>query len=169
MQNSMKWGFYTGLALIALSLIFYILNVDPNNRGLQFLSYPILIAGIVFGTKIYRDNALEGFISYGRSVGSGVLISLFASIIIALYTYLFFAFVDPSFVEKILEITEQDMIDRGMSDQDIDMGMEMARKFTTPGMMAVTSIFIYTFMGLIFSLLTSFFLKKNKPMFDNIG
>lgn len=166
LQTAMKWGFYTGVGLIGFSLLFYILDTIPNN-GWQFLAYFILFGGIFWGSKTYRDTELGGFISYGKALRTGVLISLFASIIMALYLFVFLSFIDPDQMQKALEIAEQDMLDKNYSDQQIEMGMEMARKFSTPSMLAIGSILIYTFVGFMLSLFTSIGIKKNKPFFEN--
>ena len=62
---------------------FYSINVFElvENKLFTFLTWGIIIGGIVYGIKKYRDGVLKGFISYGSALGYGVLISLFASII----------------------------------------------------------------------------------------
>ena len=76
-------------------------------------------------------------------------------------------FIDPAAVEQILQQAEQNMIDQGTPDDQIEMGMKYVRMFTTPTMMAVMGLLMYTFMGFIFSLITSAFLKKEATPFDN--
>lgn len=166
-QNAMRWGLYTGLVLVALAIIFYMTNIGPNT-GWQYVTYLIVISGIFWGTKVHRDTELDGYMSYGRGLGSGVLIALFSAIILSVYTFISLQFIDPSQMAKALEVAEQDMVNKGLSDQQIEMSMEMARKFSNPPFISLMIIISYTFFGFIFSLLTSALLKKNKPMFDKV-
>lgn len=160
-KSALNWGVILGIALIIYSLLMWILDLSLE-QWVSWVSYIIMIGGIVLGTKSYRDNILNGAISYGQALGFGVLMMLFASIIAAIYSYIFFAFIDPEFVNKMLQMVEEQLLERGMPDEQIEMAIEMQRKFMKPVIMALMTIPTYTFIGLIISLITSIFLKK-KP------
>lgn len=163
----MNFGALCGLAVIMLSLLMYLLGIKSN-----FLNTVILFAAfIVFifiGTKYYRDQYLGGLISYGRSVGSGVLISLFMSILVAFYVYAFFKFMAPDELTKIFEQQEEQLYNQGLSEEQIDMALQMTKKFTTPMTMAIGTIFSYTLWGTIFSLIIAAFLKKSGESYQQI-
>jgi hypothetical protein len=103
---------------------------------------------------------LGGTISYGQALGFGTLMVMFASIVSAIYTFVFIKYIDPEFIDKILIMTEEQLIQQGIPDEQIEMGIEMQKKFMTPTIMSLFTIPTYTFMGFIFSLITSIFLKK---------
>jgi hypothetical protein len=105
---------------------------------------------------------LGGYIPYAKSLGTGVLIAFFGSIIVAFYTYIFFNFIDPALIDQMLEMSRQQMIERGMPDDQVEMAVEMSGKFMTPGWMFAFSILGVTFMGFLFSLIASAFLKRNQ-------
>lgn len=165
-KNSATYGAITGMALIIEGVVFYVIGVE-NQSVAQWLNYAIIIGGIFFGTKNFRDKINFGKITYGKSLGSGVLISLFASIIFAFYTFIFFKFIDPSALDKIFEIAEQSMMKQGtMTDQQIEVAMDMTKKMTTPFSMSFFVILGFVFWGFLFSLIVSIFVKKQGTPYD---
>lgn len=159
MKSALTWGIILGIALIIYSMLMWFLDLSLE-KWVSWVSYVIMIGGVILATISYRDNSLNGTMTYGQALGFGVLMLLFASIISAIYSYIFLSFIDPGFIDKILQMTEEQLIEKGMSDDQIDMAIEMQRKFMKPIIMALMSIPSYTFMGLIISLITSIFLKK---------
>jgi hypothetical protein len=163
--NSMNFGAVAGFLIIIFSLILYFTNLQ-DNIYIGLLVFPILIVVLIMGTIHLRDKIQNGLISYGRSLGAGTTISLFASFIVALYMYVFFKFIDTEAIDRISSIQEAKMYDQGLSEEQINLALDMAKKFTTPMTMALTSIFSYTFYGFLFSLITSAFIKKKPNSFD---
>jgi hypothetical protein len=165
LNAGMKFGLYTGLASITYFLIFYMMDIVPQG-ALQVIGYLIFIAGIYFGSLHHRNHELDGYMSYGRAFGAGALIVIFAALITAVFNYIFFAYIDPQYMDKMINMAEEDMIRKGMSEEQINMGMEMTRKWTTPPMAAIFGFVGYVFSGVILSLLVALVTKKNKPMFE---
>ena len=65
-----------------------------------------------------------------------------------------------------MKVIQEEMLNRGLPADQVETMSEMQRNFRTPFMMMIGSVFTYAFLGLIFSLVTSAFLKKDKPMFN---
>ena len=167
-QTAMKYGALTGIVLILDSVSLYALDL-MQNRGLQYIGYLILLVGIILGTKEYRDKIRGGSISYSQALGAGVLISVFAGILLAFYTFIFVKFIYPGFIEKMKQIAEQQMIEkRGMSDEQAEQAMKYASMFMSPGVMAFMIVISYAFFGLLLSLITSAFMKKEPTSFDSM-
>jgi len=165
-KNNMNFGAIAGFGIILFSLLLYFLNLQENT-ALAFIVFLILIAVIYLGTKYLRDKIMNGSISYGRALGSGTAISLFASVIVAFYMFLFFKFIDPEAIERYMSMQEDRLYNQpGMTEEQINMAMEMTRKFSTPFTMAIGAIFSYVFWGFLFSLITSIFLKKKSNSYD---
>lgn len=165
-KNAMNYGAIIGIAFIIISLLFYMMDETTSNIQ-NYLGYLVLAVGIYIGIKNQRDNDPNGLLSYGKALRAGTSISFFASVIMAFYLYLFMHFIDESFVEIILEQAENDMIDAGQSDEQIKMSMKYTRMFVTPFWMSVMSIFVYTVIGFIFSLVIAMFLKKQDDSFES--
>ncbi|HHZ66147.1 MAG TPA: DUF4199 domain-containing protein [Flavobacteriales bacterium] len=165
-KNAMNYGSIIGIALVIISLLFYMMN-ETTSEIQNYLGYLALAVGVYIGVKHHRDNELGGLMSYGKALSSGTLISFFASIIMAFYLYVFILFIDPSLVDVILEKAENDMIDAGNSDKEIEMGMKYTMMFVTPFWMSAMSVLVYTIIGFIFSLIIATFLKKQDDSFDS--
>lgn len=167
LRSTMTMGLITGLALVIYTLLLYATNnLLKQNFLLGILNYVILIIGIIVGTRSYRDQALGGFISYGKALGYGVLLCVFTGVVIGLFTYLLYEVIDPGLLEKNIKIIQDEMLKSGMSADQVESMTEVQRQFRSPFMMLIGSIFSYSLLGLIFSLITSAFLKKDQPMFN---
>jgi len=164
MKSTMTSGAIMAAGLLIFTLILYMTNLILST-GLNYLSYLIVIGGIILGIKNYRDQEEQGFISYGRAFGVGMLTVLFASVIMAIFMYVLYSVIDPGLIEKTLELTRTKMADQHLTDDQIEMGLNMSKKFMTPGIIAVGTIFSYGFIGAIISLIIAAFMKKDKPVF----
>jgi riboflavin transporter FmnP len=166
LRHTATYGLYVGLALIVHSLLSYLL-FDQQNKAFGYLSYLILIAGIVWATVQYRDKEKGGFLSYGDSVGYGVLLSLFYGIISALFAVILVTLIDPQFTERIMDITRETLYEDGrLTEEQIEMSIAMAEKFSTPPFILIFGVIVSVIVGLIISLITSIFTRRNKPFFN---
>ena len=167
---AMNYGTLFGLSGVAVFLLFFFIGTDIQSKLPQWISYVILCVFIVIGIKSYRDEDLGGYISYGKSLGTGTLISLFGSFISAIFVVLFFKFIAPDMIQRILDSTQQKLTEDGMSEDQIEMAMLYTIKFMTPIWLFFFSVISTTFMGFIFSLIISIFTKKEQnPFNSNIG
>lgn len=165
-KHSMSYGLILGVILIIISLVTYLIGVVKPPTWVSLINYAIIIGVIVWGTKKYRDEVLGGAIKYGNALGFGVLITLFAGIIVAVYTFLHMTVIDPDYISKILAVVEEELVNKGMPDDQIQMALDMQKKFMTPTFITISALLGMTFMGFLFSLITSIFLKKEKSPFE---
>ncbi|MDD3567743.1 MAG: DUF4199 domain-containing protein [Bacteroidales bacterium] len=166
MKSAMTYGLMLALALIAIHLVQYLMDVYKPPAWVNLLTYAVIVGGIVYGTIRFRDDELGGYISYGKALGFGVLLSLFASIVYGFYNYLLTAVIDPSYMEGVYRMLEETYLELGMDYDQVETMMETVKRFQTPLMMVFSSVLGFTFMGTIFSLITSIFLKKEEPLFE---
>ncbi|HNW98524.1 MAG TPA: DUF4199 domain-containing protein [Bacteroidales bacterium] len=165
-RNALNYGFLLGITLIILSLLFYILNVDYQSVA-QYISIVIMIVGMIIGILAYRKNN-NGFITYGQSLGNGVLIGLFSAILVSIYTIIFFTLIDPGMIDVILRQAEEKMIEKNpnMTDEQIEMAMSYSRKFMTPLSMAIWGTIMSTVYAFVASLIISIFTRKVDNSFE---
>ena len=164
-KSSLLSAIYLAIALILLSVIFYVTG-NTFSKFAQYLSYPVMIAGIIWAQISYK-KALDGTLSYGQAVGVGVLTMTFAGVISGIYTYLLYKVIDPSLQEQMRIFTEEQIIKQGrVPEEQLEMAVNMTAKFQTPLMMFVMTILICAFLGLIISLISAIFLKKESGIPD---
>ncbi len=160
-KNAMTYGAITGFSLVIISLLFYSFH-SQNSQYQDFFIYLILAAGIYVGTKSFRDKSLAGYMKYSKALGSGVLISLFASLILAFYYYIFYKMINPEGIEQYFKIIEDAMFNKGINGDQIETTMKLMKTVTTPATFAFGYIFSITIWGTVLSLILSFFVKKDK-------
>ena len=159
-------GLILALAGVAFSLIMYFLDLTLNKTA-GYINVPIQLILLYFLLKSYRDNSMHGQITYGQSVGAGVVIFVYASIIMAIYTYLLYTVIDPGLISKQMAMTEELMTKKGAPQAAIDTSMAFTAKIMKPAIIASISIISTVFFGLIYSLLVSIFIKKEgNPLID---
>jgi len=159
-------GLILALAGIAFSLIMFFFDLSLN-KTVGYINIPIQLVLLYFLLKSYRDNFMHGQITYGQSVGAGMVIFVYYAIIMAVFTYLLFTVIDPGLVKKSMAISEEAMVKKGLPQSAIDTGMAFTAKIMKPAIMAIFSIFGSMLMGVIYSLLVSIFIKKeSNPLID---
>ena len=168
-RHAATYGLYIGLALILLSLLNYLFGLYGQNKIFNILTtWLIPIAGIVWATIQYRDREKGGFISYGDSVGYGVLLSLFYGIITTTFSVLLIYVISPDYADKIMEAAAETLYESGIyTESQIEAVTVMMERFNTPTFMLIGGVVGTAIIGLIISLITSIFTKRTKPMFVN--
>ena len=165
-KTNLTNGLIMGLVGVVYSLIVYFLNLSFNQyQGYVFFIIQIFL--LYYLLKSYRDNSMHGQITYGQSVGAGVVIYLYYAIIMAVFTYILYTVIDSGLLAKQLAFTEQKLVDKGTPQAAIDTAMAMQAKIMKPAIMAPISIFGVMFFGTIITLLVSIFVKKEgNPLID---
>lgn len=159
-KSTLMSGIYLAVALILLSVVFYVTG-NPFSKVAQYLTYPIMIAGVLWGQISYKKE-LGGTLTYGQAIGAGVLTLVFASLVSGVYNFLLYKVIDPSLTEQLRLFTEEQIIKQGkVPEEQIEMAVNMASKFQTPAMMLVLGTVMGAIAGLIISLITGIFIKKN--------
>jgi hypothetical protein len=156
-KTTMNYGLYMGLALVLTSVVFYVMG-KPFSEGV--LSYAIIIGGLIWGIRSFREELGEKGLSYGRALGFGTMISLFASLIYAFYTFVLYKIIDHGLLDKLLVFMEEKMLKTGSTENQIELIMNMYKKILTPLTLSIGQILGVTFMGFLFSLIIAIFFRK---------
>ena len=162
----MNYGAVLGLCLMLIALIFWVLGVDEQQSVIPAILNNMLIIGfLVYAINQYRDNFNNGFISYSESLKLGTSLAFFSSVIIAFYTVIQITYLNPDMLANIMNMTEQAMLeaDPEISDQQLDLALSMTSKFMQPHWIMIMGVLGGTFMGFLFSLVISIFVKKENP------
>jgi len=164
--EALKYGIILGLVSVVFAVITYVLDVT----GKSWVIIPSLIISVIvlyLLLRSYRDTYNHGYITYGKAVGAGMVMNIYAAILTAVYIYILFGFIDPGLVDKQMLEAEDKLIAKGMPEGSIDSALLMQAKFMKPWIMSISSIFSSVFYGLILSLIVSLFIKKEgNPLLD---
>lgn len=116
--------------------------------------------GITFyAIKEYRTK-LGGLLSLGQAMKLGIAVAVISGIIAVISNYIFMTYIEPDTIDKMLEAGRMQMEDSGATDEQIEMGLEMSRKFMKPGIMVAMGILSSVFMGAVYSLISGLILQK---------
>ncbi len=160
----LMWGVITALASIAY---YWMTNISGvPNKSMQWIGYIIFFGGLLVGTLQYRNKANGGYVSFGEAYKVGILMTLIITVL-GTINFLIFLQMHPDFPAKILEQSRVDMVNRGMTTDQIDMGLKYASKFMTPQMMIIFGLFGQIIGGAILSLLSAGISTKKKPLIDD--
>ncbi len=172
-QNVNPWkanltnGVILGFVGIIWSMGLYFLDLTFNTT-LGYIYLLVHIVVLFFLVKSYRDNNLHGYMTYGQAMGSGVIIVLYAAIIMAVFTYILYAVIDPELTTKKLAFMEEMMLKRGAPEATIEPFMKLQEKWQKPAIQAPFSILGSMFMGTIMCLLVGIFVRKEgNPLIDS--
>ena len=166
LKSTMTSGALVGIGMTIYHLILYIFNANLNT-GLASIIYLILIAGIIYGTKAYRDNLTGGYITYARALGTGTLIAVFAGVIYGLYQYIYVNFIDPEFFDNLLETMIEQYQAAGIDDDKIEEMLKFSDYTRNPIFFTLSTLLGLAVIGFIISLITSIFLKKETDLFED--
>lgn len=161
----MKWAGLMSMALIIMGLVYYLTGMTDMETGRSgflntLLSYVISIGAIVMGIAAYKKEN-GGYLSIGQGVKQGVLIGLIAGIIMAIWTFVFFSFLEPDMLESIKEnaLSQQGDIDE---DQEEMMNKIMGFMFN-PVSMTFLTVFSKFCLGLIIGFFAGLIMKVENP------
>lgn len=178
-NNAMFYGLIFGIVLVVYSFISQKAALSGGGMSKQIMLFGIslivYVTAIVIATVHFRKNKLDNLMTYGQSFGFGVLVSVFASFIVAVYIYVYTQWINPEYLQDVFDMGKQtvlDMYDRmNVPDDAVEMAMEKieAQGAGTPSKAAITQIWSGLLMGAIVSLITSIFTqRKNKDPFADV-
>jgi hypothetical protein len=159
---ALKWGAIVAVASIILSVIINVLDLYEY-KPLGYLAYLFLLGGIVLGCREYLS--ITSAMSFGQGMGIGVMTSAISGAVSGAFTYVYVKFIDPSIIKKTLNLMEKEWEKAGISEDQIDMLLEQSTPWITPNVMFVVTIFMFLLFGVVFSLIVSAIMKKEKPFF----
>ncbi|MDY0316042.1 MAG: DUF4199 domain-containing protein [Bacteroidales bacterium] len=154
------------LQMILMSVIAYAFEMS-DAKWFGYLSFLIFIITIVFVQKYYRDNFYDGYANYSKIFGGTFLMIIVASVIVFLYTFLFYKFVAPEQIVKMLEMAEINLYEQDkLTQAQIDTAINSMKTYVfTPIALSLSSVLTTVFQGVIVALVSSIFIKKNPDAF----
>ena len=130
----------------------------------QYLSFIVYIAGMIYGANAYKKVIGNGFLSYGKAFSVSYVIAMIAAVIGVIYSLILTEVIDPSIMTRAMEASEQRLIDRGMTDAQIEQAMSFSERFSNPGARAVMGLVFSAIVLAIIALITSIFVKKEEEL-----
>lgn len=171
MKTFLTYGFIMTLAgaFVSLGLHFGGFQADPAKLKLSqnisiITGLAIGITCLLLGMREKRAaTPADKSWGYGSALGTGVMIALFGILFGAIYNYAYFAYINPSFQEIVLEAQIMAMEEKNVPASQIDAAIPMMQKFMSPGVMTAFGAIMGFFWLLVLSLILAAFVK-NRPV-----
>ena len=133
------------------------------NQGLWTWVVSILLIAscIVLGLKSYK-KLNNGYLTLSECLKIGIGIALIASIFSVVWTLLLVTTIEPDIMEQTLEVAREKMYEQNqnITDEQVEMGVSMARKMSSPGISSAIIIIVNLFYGLVISVIAGLIMRK---------
>jgi magnesium-transporting ATPase (P-type) len=177
MKLAMIYGIYIAVVTIIISVVIWATSLLETS-GLMtsmliaLFNLVILTFLLVYFTKRYRDDLLQGSIRFGQAFTFGVMLVVFSSVIGALFSYILNKYIDPQYMHRVMthlqDATYNMLAKSGMSEDQIEQQMVKFEEKGIPSPMAtlVSTLESGLIGGAIISLISSAIVKKNQNKED---
>ncbi len=169
-KSGLIYGILFGVVMILEFMIVYVIGMQSladTSTGLMINLANYLVLPIVFiylGCTNYKNNINNGYISLVESLKVGISIAFIAAMIYALFSVIF-NLIFPEFINEMAVLSRNAMIKQNpkVTEAELEMGLSMMKKFMSPYIVFPVTLAMYSFIGLIYSLLIGTILKKESP------
>lgn len=161
-----RYGLLLGLAVIAVMLVSHLMGITPDSSSMISTILQILQAAVIGfilyqALLTYRDRLNHGQLSVGKGLFISFLTSMIASVIAAVFTYVFYKFLSPGALEDmknnaIATIEEQSNV----SEEQYEMSVKVLDWMMMPSVLAFTSGLMFLILGTVIGLVVSLILKR---------
>ena len=162
MKQLFIYGIVTGLLIAGYMYLAYLTDAYDYQMGkfTGLVSMVLTLLGIYFGMRAYRQYPQKNNMSYWQGVLAGVLISLFAGLITATFTFVYLQYINPGFAEYMVDLNRQNLIQKGATDRQVQSNAIVTREIFRPLPQALRALGGYVAAGSLISLVMAGFLKS---------
>lgn len=158
---ALKWGIITAVVVIIYTVVLYMTGLFKT-PSLSYVAFLFLLAGIILAVKEYKILN-NNFVGFGEGLGIGTLTSAVTGLIASIFSFAYIMFIDTTIPQQMADMQREQLESRGMTAEQVEQTMELASKFSSPGILFLFGILLYIFIGFIWSLIVSAIFKKDKP------
>lgn len=159
-SKNTRFGIFVGLSYMLVAWMYQRagtnISLNPQlNKVIMMLS----IAGAYLGVKKYRNENLNGAISYGGALGACVYVISVAALVYGCYTYYLYNH-KPEMLKTYIDMTKA-LVEEAYKDTPLlDTMKTLIDTFMTPFAIAVAEVMNKVFTGFMFSLLLAGILRR---------
>jgi hypothetical protein len=158
-----KWALIYVITGIIITYAIQLLALDPNS-AVKYLSYLPFIGFLLLAQKEFKDKS-DGYITFGQGFSVGFRYGVFSGLFFAVFLYLYLAILSPDMLTKSLDTQREAMAAKGLSAEQIDKGMDIAKKYGA--IFAAFGVAIwFAILGAIIGLIGAAIFKKERTAFD---
>ena len=164
---SINYSFKCALAstfiFIAIKLSTFLTHTQLEGIGIYsgLIALALTIIPLYFGIKHKRDSELGGYITVRQVMVAGIVISLQTCILVSVYTYLHYSYIDTELIVKLCEEAKRQGTEQHKSTSEIQAKIIELTEFYSPFKQATVALTGILGTGTVLSFILSTFLIKN--------
>lgn len=169
LKTALRYGLTASILLLGIiGLSWLIFGDDTDFTTQEILGYASMAAAQIFvflGIRHYRDQDLNGQISFLEALKMGLLIAIIPSILFGAFDYLYTTVLNPDFAETYMNaILEQQKAQLSAEEFEKVASQMKAQmeQFGKPHHMALLMVVTVFAMGIIASVISALLLRRSK-------
>lgn len=162
--HAFQYGLYIAIASAILLIISFLFDLT-NSQAIGILSWLVILVGLLYSGFKYRNEAMNGYISYGKSFKVIFQTGLFYGILMTAYTMLHYAVIDPGATQEMIQKSLEQSVEQSpsMSQEQLDMMRNFQKNVTfTWWGLGISQFISGLFWGVFGGLLLSLLVKKEE-------
>lgn len=158
----LNYGVYYGVLSIVIAVLFYALDMHLEQGVVNMVTgLGVMLVFIVLAQRKFKLDNMN-IMSFGQAVKVGMGTVMLGAVISLIYNQIFVNFIEPDFMEQVMEIQRQNWRDDNLTTEQIQGAEEMARKFSGPVIQSAFVLIGAAFFGFIFSAISGAILKRTE-------
>jgi hypothetical protein len=158
-------GFIIGLIMIVVSIIASFMELQANGY-FQWVGYGIFLIGIIvsinqYGKQINYNSTFGNYFAHGFKISA--LVTLMMIVFLVVFMTIF-----PEFKEKAMEEAKKGMAQKNMSEEQMEQGINMTKKFFMVFLVG-GALLSYLLFGAIASVIGAAITKKDPRPLEDIN
>ena len=169
-KSGISFGVLFGVLMVLEFVIMYVIGMKSlinSSAGTivnvaNYLILPILF--IFLGCSNYKNKINNGLITFSECLKIGVSITFIAAFIYAVFNVIF-NLIFPEFINEMISISREAILAKNptMTSEQLEMGLSITKKFMNPFIVFPATLAMYSFFGLLYSLIIGAILKNDNP------
>lgn len=166
---SFRCALFAAAIFISIKLITFFTHTQFSGIGAYsgLISLALLSVPLFIGIKHKRDFQFGGYITLRKAMITGVAISIMSGIIIALYNYLHYRYIDTDVISYWAQEAKRLGTAEKKSEAEIQEAINMLKEFYSPFKQATVALTGVLGAGTVLSFILSTFLIKSAPESSN--
>lgn len=169
LSYTFRCALFASALFIAVKLTLFFTHNQFSVAGGYVSLASLTLTGIplYFGIKHKRDSELGGFITLRRATLTGVAISIIACLIVAVYTFLHYTFIDKEIITHWINEAKRLGAKENKSEEEIQAVITRLTEFYSPFKQATVALVGVLGTGTALSFILAIILVKKPETSDN--
>lgn len=159
-KTVVKYGLVLGIVLTTYAYFIFQANLIENTI-ISNLDTLFMIALTILAFKEYK-YLNNGFLPFNTAFRLGIMIFLIGTLMISVFIYIYIEYINHDVISMLLDNIHRKLDAENFTEGSLDSTLKFLEKYivTSKGIASINFL-LYSFIGLIITLVTAFFMKRN--------